>query len=207
MMRRQTNTPAVERDELIDNIGIALGMDRAPSCVFSSLAPSGDVTDTRGLGINAGDTYRKCYEGILQHLSSTNISSGVPGDDGDDGVGEQTFLLPSDFDNAMLEPIRRLVPAVWHQIPSTLIAWNARPTLEPQNDSTNYASPFVDDDTEFVDSARPFVTLRKAERSYRRNPKIIEARKYASPEASYQLHLKQTMSDFVTNEMIGENKI
>ena len=150
-MRRQTNTPAVERYELIDNIGIALGLDRAPSCVFSSVAPSGDVTDTRGLGISAGDTYRKCYEGVLQHLSSTKISSGVPGDDGDDGVVGQTLLLPSDFDNEMLEPIRRLVPVVWHQIPSTLIAWNTRPTLESHNDSTNYASPFVDDDTEFVD--------------------------------------------------------
>jgi len=67
----------------------------------------------------------------------------------------------------------------------------------------------MDEETELIAFAERLVTLRDAERgeTYCRDLEIIDRRKHASAEASYQLHLKQTMTDFVTNELIGDNKI
>jgi hypothetical protein len=161
-----------------------------------------DAGRSDALGVAGGREYLDCYRGILGRLAAD-----APRRAQRDAPDEEQSL-PRDFAETMLAPIARLVQEMWLVTPSTLLAWSC-PAEGPRRAPRVNPPPFADEETLPVAFVERLARASAAERGedYRPNPRILRERKYASPAASYHLHLKEVMSDFVTSELIGEGRI
>ena len=149
----------------------------SPACIFASLSQK-TPAPADGLDIAGGDVYRKCYNDMLERLSGAGADAMS---DTDRAESERRQLLPTNFSDAMLDPIGRLVDRLWHVVPATLMARNSSPHDDDASPSSSSeppdnASRFMDEETELIACSERLVTLRDAERNeaYFRNPEIID---------------------------------
>ena len=84
----------------------------SPARIFASLSQKTHAT-ADGLDIAGGDVYRKCYNDVLERLSGAGADAMS---DADRAEGKRRQILPTNFSDAMLDPIGRLVDRLWHAL-------------------------------------------------------------------------------------------
>ena len=116
----------------------------SPACIFASLSQK-TTAPASGLDIAGGDVYRKCYNDMLERLSCAGADAMS---DADSAESERRQLLPTNFHDAMLDPIERLVDRLWHVVPATLMARNSSPhddDASPSSEPPDKASRFMEE--------------------------------------------------------------
>ena len=82
--------------------------------------------------------YRKCYNEVLARLNDAEADAMS---DADSAESEHRQLLPTNFSDATLDPIGRLVDRLWHVVPSTLMARNSSPHDDDASPSSSSEPP------------------------------------------------------------------